>query len=108
MYKEYLNEGDIINLRHLQLSILRCWMNVVRKGIFQRNVKTHIIWNYGTVSSVFTFNKYIIRIETFDDTGFRNNLKKYYPSYAYWLVLISVLGVPFRLFCRKLKIKDES
>lgn len=39
MYKEYLNEGDIINLRHLQLSILRCWMNVVRKGIFQRNVK---------------------------------------------------------------------
>lgn len=54
------------------------------------------------------FNKYIIRIETFDDTGFRNNLKKYYPSYAYWLVLISVLGVPFRLFCRKLKIKDES
>ena len=39
MYKEYLNEGDIINLRHLQLSILRCWMNVVRQGIFQRNVK---------------------------------------------------------------------
>lgn len=37
--------------------------------------------------------------------GFRDNLKKYYPSYAYWLVLISVLGVPFRLFCRKLKNK---
>ena len=91
MYKEYLNEGDIINLRHLQLSILRCWMNVVRKGIFQRNVKnTYYLELWYSFFRLYFFNKYIIRIETFDDTGFRNNLKKYYPSYAYWLVLISV------------------
>ncbi len=77
-----------------------------KKGHISTKCKKHIL--FGIMVQFLPsllFNKYIIRIETFDDTGFRNNLKKYYPSYAYWLVLISVLGVPFRLFCRKLKNK---
>lgn len=51
------------------------------------------------------FNKYIARIETFDATGFRQNIKRYFPRYAYGLVWALALIQPFRLFTRKLKAK---
>lgn len=54
------------------------------------------------------FNKYIARIETFDATGFRQNIKRYFPRYAYGLVWILALIQPFRLFTRKLKAKIHS
>lgn len=51
---------------------------------------------------ILIFNKYIVRIETFDNTGFKKNIKKYFPPYAYWFVLVSTILVPFRLLHRRL------
>lgn len=48
------------------------------------------------------FNKYIARIETFDATGYRENIKIYFPKYAYWVAWINVTFVPFRMIKRKL------
>lgn len=77
-----------------------------KKGYISAKCKKHILFGIMTqFLPSLLFNKYIIRIETFDDAGFRDNLKRYYPPYAYLLVLISVLGVPFRLLYRKLKNK---
>lgn len=50
------------------------------------------------------FNKYIARIETFDSTGFRKNIKKYFPHYAYWLVWVLTFIQPVKIIIRKLKI----
>lgn len=49
------------------------------------------------------FNKYIARIETFESTGFKQNLKKYFPSYTYPLVWLLTITVPFKLIYRKIK-----
>lgn len=49
------------------------------------------------------FNKYIAKIETFDSTGFKQNLKRYFPRYAYALIWCSVITVPFKLIYRKIK-----
>lgn len=48
------------------------------------------------------FNKYVVRIETFDATGYRENIKRYFSKYAYWVVWINVIFVPFRMIKRKL------
>lgn len=50
------------------------------------------------------FNKYIARIETFDSTGFRKNIKKYFPRYAYWLVWMLAFIQPVKIILRKLKL----
>lgn len=49
------------------------------------------------------FNKYIARIETFDSTGFKQNLKRYFPRYAYPLIWCFVITIPFKLIYRKIK-----
>ena len=49
------------------------------------------------------FNKYIARIETFESTGFKQNIKKYFPKYAYPLVWCLTITVPFKLIYRKIK-----
>lgn len=49
------------------------------------------------------FNKYIARIETFDATGFKTNLKKYFPSYAYPLVYTLSIIQPIKLIIRKIR-----
>lgn len=49
------------------------------------------------------FNKYIARIETFDATDFRKNLKIYFPSYAYSLIWLLAFIQPFRLVMRKVR-----
>ena len=48
------------------------------------------------------FNKYIARIETFDATGFRQNIKRYFPKYAYGLVMFLSLFQPVKLVVRKI------
>lgn len=48
------------------------------------------------------FNKYIARIETFDATGFRQNIKRYFPKYAYELVMFLSLFQPLKLVIRKI------
>lgn len=48
------------------------------------------------------FNKYIVHVETFDATGYRENIKRYFPKHAYWVAWINVMSVPFRMIKRKL------
>ena len=67
--------------------------------------KQHIIKNIMfTFLPSLLFNKYIARIETFESTGFKQNIKKYFPSYAYPLVWFLVITVPFKLIYGKIKI----
>lgn len=54
------------------------------------------------------FNKYFARIETFESTGFRQNIKKYFPRHAYALVWLLAFIHPFRLLVRKLKAQIHS
>lgn len=49
------------------------------------------------------FNKYIARIETFDASDFRKNIKKYFPAYAYGLVWSLACFQPIRLAIRNIK-----
>ena len=75
-----------------------------RKHISER-CKKHILKGimYDFLPSLL-FNKYIARIETFESTGFKQNIKKYFPSYAYTLVWCLSILTPFKLIYRKLKI----
>ena len=47
-------------------------------------------------------NKYIARIETFDATNFRKNIKRYFPKYAYGLVVFLSIFQPVKLVIRKI------
>ena len=49
------------------------------------------------------FNKYVARIENYEITGFRENLKKYFPKGAYWIVWCYVAGIPFKIAYRKIR-----
>lgn len=49
------------------------------------------------------FNKYIARIETFDSTGYKENIKVYFPSNAYLKSWLYVPTIPFKLLLRKLR-----
>lgn len=49
------------------------------------------------------FNKYIARIETFDATGFRKNIRKYFPVYAYGLAWMLAFFQPIRLAVRRIR-----
>lgn len=42
------------------------------------------------------FNKYIVRIENFDIDGYRENLKKFFPWYTYYLTFILSFLTPIR------------
>lgn len=54
---------------------------------------------------ILVFNKYIVKIETFDATGFKDNIKKYFPKYSLWWVCILSVFVPFKLIVRRISIK---
>lgn len=51
------------------------------------------------------FNKYIVRIENYDITGYKENVKVYFPKGAYWVVWACVFLVPFKMLYRKFKQK---
>lgn len=51
------------------------------------------------------FNVKIAKRETFSSDGFRNNIKKYFPKYAFYTVVILSLFIPFKIVWRKIKIK---
>lgn len=65
--------------------------------------KEHIFWN---ILSDFLpqlyFNKYIARSETFEATGFKNNLKMYFPKYSYYLVIVLSLFQPLKILKRRI------
>lgn len=78
----------------------QCWQN----GLISEKCKKHVFKDLMIkFLPSLIFNKHIIRIETFDDTGFRSNLKKYFPKYAYWLVFMLAVLQPIRLFGRYFK-----
>ena len=51
------------------------------------------------------FNVKIAKRETFSSDGFRNNIKKYFPKYAFYTVVILSLFIPFKIVWRRIKIK---
>lgn len=72
--------------------------------LISKKCKEHIIKEILTeFLPILLFNKYIARIETFESTGYRDNIKKYFPKYAYWKSWLYVFLVPFKLILRKLK-----
>lgn len=74
--------------------------------LISKKCKEHIINEILTeFLPILLFNKYIARIETFESTGYRENIKKYFPKYAYWKSWLYVFLVPFKLILRKLKQK---
>jgi len=74
-----------------------------KKGDIDVRTKKHILKGimYEFLPSLI-FNKYIARIETFESTGFKKNIKVYFPSYSYYLVLILSVFQPIRLLFRRL------
>lgn len=77
-----------------------------KSGLISKQCKKHILNNIllEFLPSLI-FNKYIARIETFDSTGFKENIKRYFPPYAYPLVLILSIFQPIRLTIRKISSK---
>ena len=51
---------------------------------------------------ILLFNKYIARIENFDITGYKTNIKKYFQRHAFIVSILYVPIVPFKLLVRKL------
>lgn len=51
------------------------------------------------------FNKYVARIENYDITGYKKNIKLYFPNGAYWIAWSCVFLVPFKMLYRKYKQK---
>lgn len=51
------------------------------------------------------FNKYVARIETFAIDGYKNNIQRYYPKYAYWITWLMVPYVPIRYLIKIIRIK---
>ena len=49
------------------------------------------------------FNKYIARIEFYDISGYKTNIKKYFPAGAYWKAWMYVLAVPFKMVIRRVR-----
>ena len=49
------------------------------------------------------FNKYLARIENFDISGYRDNIKRYFPTGAYWITWLCVALIPFRMVYRRIK-----
>lgn len=74
-----------------------------KKGNIDAHTRKHILKGimYEFLPSL-VFNKYIAKIETFESTGFKENIKVYFPSYSYYLVLIISVFQPTRLFFRRL------
>ena len=72
-------------------------------GNISDKCKSHILKNilYDFLPQLY-FNKYIIRTETFDSIGFKENLKKYFPKYAYYIIVILSIFQPLKIMKRKL------
>lgn len=47
------------------------------------------------------FNKYIARIENYEITGYKENIKQYFPKGAYWITWLCVVLVPFKMIARR-------
>lgn len=87
---------------HYPSLIDRCW----REGHISKRCKERILSDvYRKFIPTLLFNKYVARIETFDATGFRENCRRYFPAYAYWIAWLNVICVPFRMLYRKILLK---
>lgn len=74
-----------------------------KDGFISEGCEKHILHDIMTeFLPSLVFNKYIARIETFDATGFRQNIKRYFPNYAYGLVMFLSIFQPLKLAVRKI------
>ncbi len=77
-----------------------------REGHISKQCKDKIFKSiYNEFIPTLLFNKYVARIETFEATGFKDNCRKYFPRYAYWVAWLSIACVPFRISYRKIVLK---
>lgn len=53
---------------------------------------------------ILLFNKYIARVERFDITGYRSNIKKYFPRHAFATTILYITLVPFKLIMRSVNL----
>ena len=74
-----------------------------KEGFISEKCEKHILHDImtGFLPSLI-FNKYIARIETFDATNFRQNIKRYFPKYAYGLVIFLSIFQLVKLAIRKI------
>ena len=49
------------------------------------------------------FNKYIARIECFEINGYKQNIKKYFPRYSFYLTYVLMFFVPFYKIYNRIK-----
>lgn len=77
-----------------------------QKNWISKKTKKHILNKIMTeFLPILLFNKYVVKIENYDITGYSNNIKKYFPFGAYWITWLFVMLVPFKLLYRKVKHK---
>ena len=53
---------------------------------------------------ILLFNKYIARVERFDITGYRTNIKKYFPRHAFAVSILFITLFPIRLIMRRVNL----
>lgn len=71
------------------------WIREATKKRVMKDVLTEFL-------PVLLFNKYVARIEHFDISGYRQNIKQYFPMGAFYISILYMVAVPFRIACRKL------
>ena len=74
-----------------------------KDGFISKKCEKHILYDIMTeFLPSLVFNKHIARIETFDATNFRQNIKRYFPRYAYGLVVFLSILQPVKLVLRRI------
>lgn len=72
-------------------------------GWISKDTKTKVLHDILTeFLPILLFNKYVARVEHFDISGYRQNIRMYFPKGAFGLSIACVLFVPFRLALRKI------
>lgn len=84
---------------HFPSLVDECFHN----GWISENTKKHVLHNILTeFLPILLFNKYIARIENFDISGYRTNIKRYFPKNAFAISILCIPLAVFKLSCRKL------
>lgn len=76
------------------------WISLKTKDRILHDILTHYL-------PTLLFNKYVARIEFYDISGFKENIKLYFPRHAFWIAWLNVPLVPIRMLCRKINQRTK-
>lgn len=76
-----------------------CFLNGWISSITKKHILCDIMVEY---LPTLLFNKYVARIEKFEISGYKENIKKNFPKGAYWITWACVGMVPFKMVYRKM------